>query len=71
MRAVVTRAERRRNRGVTFYLDNEQVWQQEDDRYFPYPKDEAFDVVISQGMMGDYRLRVDGEGRMVRIRRLK
>jgi hypothetical protein len=71
LRAVVTETVRRRDKGVTFTLDNGQVWQQVDDRYFPYPKDEDFAIVISQGMMGDYRLRVGGEGRMIRVRRTK
>lgn len=56
---------------LSFHLDNGQVWQQIEPRRFPYPRDGEFDVEITQGMMGDYRLRVEGEGRMVRIRRLK
>jgi hypothetical protein len=71
LRAVVTNAERKRDKGVTFYLDNGQVWQQVDDRYFPYPKGGDFEIVIAEGMMGDYRLRVGGEGRMIRVRRTK
>ncbi len=71
LQAVAVEAVRRRDRGVTFTLDNGQVWQQIDDRYFPYPKDEDFAIVISQGMMGDYRLRVGGTGRMIRVRRTK
>jgi hypothetical protein len=71
LQAIVTEAVRRRDKGVTFTLDNGQVWQQVDDRYFPYPRDEDFAIVISQGMMGDYRLRVGGTGRMIRVRRTK
>ncbi len=71
MTATVVQAEFRRNRGITFHLDNGQVWQQENDRYFQYPKNREFDVEITQGMMGDYQLRIGGEGRMVRIRRVR
>ena len=59
---------------LSFHLENGQVWRQIEPRHFSYPRNTAFDVVISQGMMGEYRLRVeqsDGEGRMVRIRRVK
>jgi hypothetical protein len=57
-----------------FHLANGQVWRQIEPRHFSYPKGVEFDVTISQGMMGEYRLRVgqpDDKGRMVRIRRVK
>lgn len=59
-----------RNR-LDFHLANGHVWRQIEPRRFRYPQDREFDVVISQGLMGEYRLRVDGKGPMVRIRRVK
>ncbi len=54
-----------------FHLDNGNVWQQQEARYFPYPRAGSFDVEIDRGMLGDYQLRVEGRGRMVRIRRVQ
>ena len=71
MTATVIEVTRNRNRIHTFHLDNGQEWRQTDDRYFSYPKDAEFDVTISKGMMGDYRLRVGGESRMLRVRRIR
>lgn len=71
MEATVVAVSRGRNRILTFQLDNGQVWRQLESRHFSYPKDGEFDVTISTGMMGDYRLRVGGEGRMLRVRRIQ
>ena len=60
-----------RLRRLTFHFTNGQAWRQVEPRRFQYPKREAFDVVISRGVFGDYQLRVGGEGRMTRIRRLQ
>ncbi len=54
-----------------FHLDNGQVWRQIEARFVPYPRNEPFEVQINQGMLGEYRLRVGGEGRLVRIRRVE
>lgn len=54
-----------------FHLENGQVWRQIESRYVSYPRNRPFDVEIGQGLMGDYRLRVEGRGRMVRIRRIE
>jgi len=59
------------NRLLSFHLANGQVWRQTEVRHYPYPKDSDFDVTISTGMMGDYRLRVGGTGRMLRVKRVK
>ena len=56
---------------LIFHMDNGHIWRQIERGYFPYPKRRAFTVEIDQGMMGEYRMRVEGKGRMVRIRRLK
>ncbi len=60
-----------RHGALIFYLDNGQVWRQMEARYFPYPRNGQFDVVISTGVMGEYRLQVGGTGRKVTIRRTK
>lgn len=54
-----------------FYFSNGQVWRQIEPRRFFYPKNETFEVTVSQGMMGEYRLRVGGKGPMVRVRRVE
>ena len=56
---------------LVFHLDNGQVWRQIEPRRYPYPRNREFDVEITQGMMGEYRLRVGGEGRMVKVRRVE
>ncbi len=54
-----------------FHMDNGSVWRQVEARYFPYPRSGSFDVEISRGVLGEYQLRVEGRGRMVRIRRVE
>ena len=54
-----------------FHFENGQVWRQQASGYIRYPKGQAFDVEITRGMMGDYQMRVDGEGRLTRIVRTK
>lgn len=70
----VTEVSKGYNDALYFHLANGQVWRQIEPRYFSYPKGDEFDVTISQGMMGEYRLRIgqsETQGRMVRIRRVK
>lgn len=69
--ATVSEVSADRLRRLVFEFENGQVWRQQEPRHFPYPRDEPFDVVISRGLLGDYQLRVGGEGRMTRVRRLK
>lgn len=69
--ATVDKVTREYDRRLTFYFDNGQVWRQVASDYLQYPKGETFDVEISRGMMGDYQIRVRGEGRMTRISRIK
>lgn len=40
-------------------------------RFVPYPRNAPFSVSISRGTLGEYRLRVEGAGRLVRIRRVQ
>lgn len=60
-----------RARRLVFTFANGQVWRQLEPRRFQYPRSEPFKVVISRGVLGDYQLRVGGEGRMTRIKRVK
>ncbi len=56
---------------LVFHLDNDQVWAQIEKRYYPYPKNQRFEVVISIGVLNEYQLQVDGSGRKVTVRRVK
>lgn len=69
--ATVNEVKTDRTNRLIFHFANGQVWRQLEPRRFQYPRREAFDVVISRGMLGDYQLRVGGEGRMTRIKRLQ
>lgn len=69
--AVVVGVKKSYNRTLYFHLANGHVWRQTEPRHFQYPKRGAFDVNISQGVMGDYRLRIGEKGRMVRVRRVQ
>jgi hypothetical protein len=69
--ATVRSVKKDRYKRLQFEFANGQVWRQTEARHFPYPKGEPFDAVITRGMLGDYQLRVGGEGRMTRIQRLK
>lgn len=54
----------------TFYFDNGQIWKQKKAEYVVIPKNKEFSVVISRGAVGDYRLRVNGKGKMTRVKRI-
>jgi hypothetical protein len=69
--ATIVKVEKRSHGTLYFYVDNGQVWRQIEPRSFPYPKNRAFQVELDQGMMGDYRLQVEGKGQKTRIRRVK
>jgi hypothetical protein len=71
MRATVVDVSKGRHDLLYFHLGNGQVWRQNESRHYPYPKNGEFDVTISRGMMGDYRMRIGDNGRMVRVRRIK
>lgn len=59
------------NRTLSFHMTDGQVWRQIEPRRLQYPKNEEFEVIISQGMLGEYRLRIGENGRLVKIRRVK
>ena len=71
LHATVIEVSKGRNDILYFHLDNGQLWRQNEARHYPYPKNSEFEVDISRGMMGEYRLRIGDNGRMVRIRRVK
>ena len=71
VRATVVDVSKGRNDILYFHLGNGQVWRQNEARHYPYPRNGEFDVTISRGMMGEYRMRIGDNGRMVRIRRIK
>lgn len=57
------------NNDLRFHLANGQIWRQIEPRHLQYPKNRDFEIEISQGMLGEYRLRIGKNGRLVRIRR--
>lgn len=69
--ATVTEVSEGPRGNLLFHLENGQVWRQIEARYVPLPADAPFPVQISRGLFGEYRLRVDGDGRLVRIRRVQ
>ena len=69
--ATVTEVIRGRNRILYFHFDNGQVWRQIEGRHLEYPRSGEFEINITRGMMGDYRMRIGDNGRMVRIRRVQ
>ena len=71
IRATVTEVSTGYNKILYFHLANGDVWRQIEARHLQYPKGRDFEISITQGMMGEYRLRIGGDGRMVKIRRVK
>ena len=69
--ATVTEVREGPRGNLLFHLENGQVWRQIEARHVPLPEDAPFPVSISRGFFGEYRLRVGGEGRLVRIRRIQ
>ena len=69
--AKVLRAEKDRRKIWTFYLGNGQVWRQNEPDFISVPKTREFSITIRKGTVGDYRLRIEGKGRMTRVRRLR
>ena len=69
--AMVTEVSEGPRGNLLFHLENGQVWRQNEARYVPLPVNAPFAVQISRGLFGEYRLRVEGEGRLVRIRRVQ
>ncbi len=70
IRATVTKVRQGYNKTLYFHLANGHVWRQIEPRRLQYPKSGNFEVSISQGVMGAYRLRIGDNGRLVSIRRV-
>lgn len=69
---VTMRIERTRVVGydtTLFYMSNGQVWRQTDDGDVRMWGDGPFYAEIRRAAMGSYLLRIDGEGRAIRVRR--
>ena len=69
--ATVIEVTKDRNRILYFHFGNGQIWRQNEARHLEYPRSGEFDINITRGMMGDYRMRIGDNGRMVRIRRVQ
>lgn len=69
--AMVTEVSEGPRGNLLFHLENGQIWRQIEARYVPLPANAPFAAQISRGLFGEYRLRVEGEGRLVRIRRVQ
>lgn len=69
--ATVIEVSKGRHKILYFHLANGQIWRQIEGRRFRYPTNGEFDVIITRGMMGEYRLRLDEKSPMTRIRRVR
>ncbi len=69
--ATVIEVTKDRNRILYFHFGNGQIWRQNEARHLEYPRSGEFDINITRGMMGDYRMRIGDNSRMVRIRRVE
>lgn len=67
----VERTGENRNKLVFFYMENGQVWRQMERQRILVPKGREFDVIITQGSFGDYKLKIEGKGRQTRVKRVK
>lgn len=54
-----------------FYMDNGQIWREIEPGRVYFPRGRYFNVVINQGRLEDYRLRIEGKGPFTRVVRLK
>ena len=54
----------------SFHLDNGQVWQQTESERF-VPPDNAFPVEIKKGAISGYRLHIDNQNKILRVKRLQ
>lgn len=68
---LVIRTQENRNKLYFFYMENGQVWRQLERQRLFVPKDREFEVVITQGSFGDYKMRIEGKGRQTRVKRVK
>ena len=69
--ATVTKVVEGNYRVLYFYTEKGHVWRQIEARSFWYPRKQSFKIEINQGRMGEYQLKVDGQGNFTSVRRLK
>jgi len=69
--ATVTKVVEGNYRVLYFYTEEGHVWRQIEARGFWYPRKQSFKIEINQGRMGEYQLKVDGQGNFTSVRRLK
>jgi hypothetical protein len=67
----VIKIEQNRNSLYYFYMENGQVWRQLERQGIFVPKGRLFDVVITQGSFGDYKMKIENKGRQTRVKRVK
>jgi FKBP-type peptidyl-prolyl cis-trans isomerase 2 len=67
----VIKTRQNQNKLYFFTMGNGHVWRQMERQRILVPKGQAFDVVITQGTFGDYRLRIEGKGRRIRVKRVR
>ena len=66
----VSRSEKDGEQRQIFYMNSGQIWREIEPSSIYFPRGRQFDVAINKGMLGDYRLRVEGKGRFTRVIRL-
>ncbi len=54
----------------SFHLDNGQIWQQTESERF-VPPDDDFAVEIRRGAISGYRLHIDNQNKILRVKRLE
>ena len=69
--ATVREVTESRSGKLYFHFTDGQVWRLNEVRRSRYSNDQKFEATINKGMMGDYRMRIGDNGRMVRIRRVQ
>ena len=54
-----------------FEFDNGEVWRQLEARYLSVPRDLPATAELSRGIFGSYNFRIGGNGRTIKVKRLK
>lgn len=56
---------------LSFHTDKGHVWRQNEPDRFRYPRRQSFDIAITRGFFGDFRLTVGGKGPFTAVKRIK
>lgn len=67
----ILKTERNNRNGLRFYLENGQIWDQTDSSFISVNKKKQNSAVIKKAAFGSFRLRVNGKGTPVRVKRIK